>query len=373
MLSAAAGVGFGVAVPPWVAAATPRQARVAECAQRAGLAEQAIVARHLRPVWGLPGTLLGVRAWPPSVPDEAFEEWDYWFQAHLLDCAIDAALRAPTAERADRVSALVRGIRARNITGWTNQHYYDDMAWLLLALERADRLLGIRFTDGINTLRAALAQGWHPQVGAVRWRVGFDYYNACTNGPAGIALARLGELSRASALAEFLDTRLRDNTTDLIRDGVHEPGGQIEPAVVSYNQGTAIGLETELASRTGGVEHRRRATRLIAATSAGLTDNGVIVGGGGHDSGLFNGILARYLALAAITLGDTTAAHIVRTCAHSAWQHRAEVEGLPLFGANWSRQATRPESTADPARELSVQLSGWLLLEADYQLAAAGF
>lgn len=381
VLWAAAGVGVGVVATPVVASAAAQ----VECAQRAGLAEQAISVRHLRPVWGLPGTLLGVTAWPPAPSEEVFEEWNYWFQAHVVDCAIDAALRAPAAERSDRVAAIARGIRARNLTGWTNQ-YYDDMAWLLLALERADRLLGVRFADGIDELRAALDEGWDPEVGAMRWRVGSDYYNSCTNGSTGIALARLGDVSRATRLADFLDTRLRANNSGLIVDGVHEPGAQIEPAVYTYNQGTTIGLETELATRTGTSEYRRRATALIAATSTGMTKNGVIVGAGGGDGGLFMGILARYLALAAITLRDTTAAHLVHTSAQSAWTHRADVNGLPLFGADWSTQATVPDqpesplhlsngrtsASANPARDLSVQLSGWMLLEADYQLTAAG-
>ncbi|WP_405164188.1 fructose-bisphosphate aldolase [Nocardia sp. NBC_01499] len=383
VLWAAAGVGVGLAVSPGLASAAPTTA--AECAQRAGLAEQAIQARHLRPLWGLPGTLLGVTAWPPSPQEEVFEEWNYWFQAHLLDCATDAAIRAPAAERNDRVAAIARGIRARNLTGWTNQ-YYDDMAWLLLALERADRLLGVGFPDGINDLRTAIVDSWNPEVGAVPWRVDSDYYNAAANGPTGIALARLGDLTHATQIADFLATRLRSNDSGLIIDGVHEPGARFEPAVYTYNQGTTIGLETELATRTGAPEHRDRATALIAATSRGLTKNGVIVGAGGGDGGLFMGILARYLALTAITLRDTTAAHLIHTSANAAWTHRADVSGLPLFGTDWSTQApipTQPETpphlsngrtaaSTTPNRDLSVQLSAWMLLEADYQVTAAG-
>lgn len=379
----AAGVGAAMAASPSLASAGAEVETTT--GQRAGLAEQAVVARHVRAVWGLPGTLLGVTAWPPSPLEEVFEEWDYWFQAHLVDCAIDAALRAATPERRDRVAALVRGIRTRNLTGWTNQ-YYDDMTWLLLALERADRTLGVRFPDGIGDLRAASAESWNPDVGAVRWRVGSDYYNACTNAPTGIALARFGDLSRAGRLADFVDTRLRDNNSGLIVDGVHEPGARLETAVYSYNQGTAIGLEAELSARTGTPDYRRRATALIAATGKGMTDNGVINGAGGGDGGLFMGILARYLALAAITLRDTTAAQIVHTSAQAAWANRADVNGLPLFGADWSTPATIPDqpedrirlsngriaASATPNRDLSVQLSGWMLLEADHQLTTAG-
>ncbi|WP_280205580.1 hypothetical protein [Nocardia farcinica] len=44
--------------------------------------------------------------------------------------------------------AYARGKKApRRITGWTN-NYYDDMAWLAIALERAER------TQGVSAARA---------------------------------------------------------------------------------------------------------------------------------------------------------------------------------------------------------------------------
>ncbi|WP_433664122.1 glycoside hydrolase family 76 protein [Nocardia sp. CA-128927] len=353
--------------------------------QRAELAEQAIVQRHVRTLWGQPQIQLGTLIWPASLLDQSFMRWCYWWQAHLLDCAVDAAYRARTPERIDRVIALARGIRTRNLTGWTNR-YYDDMSWLALALERADRLLGIRFGNAVGDLRADLLDGWNPAVGAVPWRAGDEYYNTPAIGPTGIAMARLGELSRARELADFLHNRLRDNGSGLILDGVHEPGGRIERIILTYCQGVAIGLETELALRTGESVHHRRAKDLIAATGDRLTNAGVIAAAAGDDSGLFMGILARYLAEAALSLGDTTAADIVHASARAAWRNRAEVDGLPLFGADWNRPVTVPplpgtlpqlvRSSAAPSenlnRDLSVQLSGWLLLEADYQLTAAG-
>ncbi|MGX1776862.1 glycoside hydrolase family 76 protein [Nocardia brasiliensis] len=354
-------------------------------AQRADLAEQAIVQRHVRTLWGHPHLRLGTLVWPSSLLDQSFARWCYWWQAHLLDCAVDAADRARTPERVDRVAALARGIRARNLTGWTNR-YYDDMSWLALALERADRLLGVRFDNAVAELSADLIAGWNPTVGALPWRNDDEYYNTPAIGPAGIALARLGELSRAAQLADFLDTRLRDTGSGLILDGVHEPGGRVERTIHTYCQGVAIGLETELATRTGESKHVRRATDLIGAVADRLTTAGVIAASADDDSGLFMGILARYLAEAALALGDTTAAHIVHASAQSAWRHRAEVDGLPLFGVDWTRRVPVPrhpqtlpqlmyspaDTPANLSRDLSVQLSAWMLLEADHRLTAAG-
>jgi predicted alpha-1,6-mannanase (GH76 family) len=76
----------------------------------------------------------------------------------------------------------------------------------------------------------------------------------------------------------------------------------------------------------------------------------------------------------------------VHTSARAAWDNRAEVDGLPLFGADWTRPVTAPAgletfsqladwslaSSPNQSRDLSVQLSGWMLLEADHQLRTAG-
>ncbi|WP_280434012.1 glycoside hydrolase family 76 protein [Nocardia carnea] len=383
LYAAGAGIALTALIQPAPAGPIARKVTAGSTAsgRRVDLAERAIVTRHVRALWGLPRTQLGTLVWPASLPERSFAQWHYWWQAQLLDCAVDAAVRARTPERIDRVAAVARGIRTRNITGWTNR-YYDDMAWLLLALERADRLLGMRFDDAVVDLRTALSVGWNSAVGAVPWRSGDDYYNTPAIGPAGIAMARLGELNRAAELADFLYDRLRDPGSGLVLDGVHEPGGRVDRTVHTYCQGVAIGLETELAVRTGGTGHRRRVAELVAAAESGLTESGVITAAAGDDSGLFMGILARYLAVAALALGDTTAARIVHTSAGAAWANRAEVDGLPLFGADWNRAVPAPPAPATlsqltaPAananRDLSIQLSGWMLLEADHRLTAAG-
>ncbi|WP_082964598.1 glycoside hydrolase family 76 protein [Mycobacterium sp. E796] len=354
--------------------------------ERADLAERAVVERHVHTLWGQAGTQLGTLHWPSSLFDQLLlARWCYWWQAHLLDCMVDAAYRARTPERIDRIGAIARGIHTRNLTGWTNG-YCDDMSWLALALERADRLLGVRFDNAVPKLRTALLDGWNPAVGAVPWKIGHDYYSTSGIGPTGIAMARLGELSRAERLADFLHTRLRDTESGLIFDGIHEPSGLVNHSLRTYCQGVAIGLETELALRTNDSSHRDRAAALVAGTADRLADAGVIAGAAGNDSGLFMGILARYLALTALALGDTTAARLVHASAGAAWGNRAEVDGLPLFGADWTRPVTAPAgpgtlprfadswlaSSPNQSRDLSIQLSGWMLLEADYQLTSAG-
>ena len=69
--------------------------------------------------------------------------------------------------------------------------------------------------------------------------------------------------------------------------------------------------------------------------------------------------------------------------ANSAWHNRLEVDGLPLFPADWTKSATFPQAGglvsasvggavregAIRERDLSVQLSGWMLMEAAARVA----
>ena len=153
-----------------------------------------------------------------------------------------------------------------------------------------------------------------------------------------------------------------------------------------------LGLETELAVRTGDDRHAVRVRRLVPAIAEHMAPDGILKGAGGGDGGLFAGITARYLALAATALpGDSgadtaarnTARDIVLASAGAAWDNRQDVDGLPLFSAFWDRTAEVPRTGAEagkfvegavtesaaPERDLSVQVSGWMLMEAAHVVA----
>jgi predicted alpha-1,6-mannanase (GH76 family) len=153
-----------------------------------------------------------------------------------------------------------------------------------------------------------------------------------------------------------------------------------------------LGLEVELAARTNDARHPVRVRRLIDAIADNMAPGGVIQGAGGGDGGLFNGILARYLALAATQLPEespedtaarATAKELVLKSAQSAWDFRQNVDGLPLFGAFWDRSADLPRAGGEdaqfvegavnaseiPEKDMSVQVSGWMLMEAAYTVA----
>jgi len=361
-------------------------------ANRAASAEAAVEQRHLNRLWALPGTQLGVVAWPSVRRDRLFGTWHYWWQAHLLDCLIDAQLRDPQPERRIKINRQVRSHRLRNNGSWINS-YYDDMAWLALALERADRLTGVKRRRALPKLADQFLKAWVPEDGGgIPWRKQDQFFNAPANGPAGIFLARYQDrLRRAQQMADWIDSTLIDPETHLVFDGIK--GGSMVRAQYTYCQGVVLGLETELAARTNDDRHAARVHRLVAAVSEQMAPSGVLKGSGGGDGGLFAGVTARYLALVATTLpGDSahdiaardTARTVVLTSAKSAWDNRQTVDGLPLFGAFWDRAAELPTAGGGQAqfvggavnpseiaeRDLSVQLSGWMLMEAACNVAA---
>lgn len=336
-------------------------------------AESAILGRHLRRVWAVPGTALGVVSWPGDVADRAFVRWNYWWQAHLLDCLVDAQLRAPNRQRRRLMKAVTRGLRLRNLGAWTNA-YYDDEAWLGLALLRASAV-GVPRQRAVEVLAGALGSAARaaPAV-ALPWRRGDTYRNVPANAPAGLLLARLGQLRPAQTIADWIDTELVDSDSGLVLDGVYD--GQLpNRALYTYCQGAVLGLETELALRTGHPRHAARVCRVVAAVQERMATEGVLHGCGTGDGGLFAGIAARYLALVAANLpgigpaqrhARAVAGELVRASAHAAWAHRWPAADQPRFGADWSVPAD------DPPSDLSVQLSAWMLLEVHWKLNGTG-
>jgi predicted alpha-1,6-mannanase (GH76 family) len=226
--------------------------------------------------------------------------------------------------------------------------------------------------------------------GGIPWRKQDQFFNAPANGPAGIFLARYDRLRRAQQMADWIDETLIDPDTHLVFDGIK--GGSMVRAQYTYCQGVVLGLEVELAARTKDTRHPERVHRLVDAIADNMAPGGVIQGAGGGDGGLFNGILARYLALTANLLPEdgpedtaarATAKELVLKSAQSAWDNRQTVDGLPLFGAFWDRTAELPKAGGKdaqfvegavnasevPERDMSVQVSGWMLMEAAHTVA----
>jgi predicted alpha-1,6-mannanase (GH76 family) len=209
-------------------------------ANRAASAEAAVTTRHFARVWAMPGTQLGVVAWPSTRRDRLFASWNYWWQAHLLDCLVDAQVRDAQPERHKRIAAQIRGHHLRNVGRWTNS-YYDDMAWMALALERAGRLADVEHSRPLRIFTKQFTRAWMPeQGGGIPWRKQDRFFNAPANGPAGIFLARNGELRQAQQMADWIDETLIDPETHLVFDGIKD--GSLDRAQFTYCQGVVLGM-----------------------------------------------------------------------------------------------------------------------------------
>ena len=370
---------------------------------RAAAAADSVLTRHLRPAWRIPGTRVASVAWSPHQGAQEFlrsqfGSWHYWWHAHLLDLIVDAGIHRPgsgsgsgSADSPMAITAerLLRGIMVRNLGRWTN-NYYDDMAWLGLAIERADRHLGLPHAHARRVLAARMYAPWSPERGGgIPWRTLDTFFNAPANGPATILLARIGSTDRALQMCDWMDSTLIDPTSHLVIDGIRPRDNGFEPveAIYTYCQGVVLGAEVEAARLTGDAVHVDRIERLLAAIETHECPEGVIRGAGGGDGGLFIGVLARYLALAATDLPlaldgaqeiRRRAGALVLRTAEAVWDTRIEVDDALIFSADWHRTAQAPtrqgkaasfaggavHSSEIPERDLSVQLSGWMALEA---------
>ena len=209
---------------------------------RADLAETAINERHAHRVWGLPRTNLCVVSWPARTRDSVFVRWHYWWQAHYLDCLIDAANRVPTRDRARRINYTLRGMRVRNILSLTHNRYYDDKAWLTLAMGRAQQLNRVNEPKALTALYDNLKTGVDDLVGVLPWRTGENFFNVPTNGPTAIAFARGDDSDHAADMVDWIfDNLVAPN--GLIQDGwrLTMNGPETVKRTYTYCQGVTLG------------------------------------------------------------------------------------------------------------------------------------
>ena len=304
---------------------------------------------------GLPGTHLAVTARPGPPP----RPWHYWWQAHLLDCLVDAHARGSHAVDGRLVRRHLRGIRLRN-WGRLPNRFFDDMAWLALAAHRAGRP-----TPSLDrALRAALTADLG---GGAFWSRDRDFKNTAATGPIALHLARSGRRDDAARLLDWLHQHVADPGTGLFRDGLRltADGPTTVPHVFTYNQGPVLGVMLEL----GRLD---QAARHVDAVAAHLTHPGtrLLRTHGGGDGGLFTGILTRYLAMAARDprLPDetrATAATLVTTFADTLWQGR-DIRGWRARPVSVFPGDTNPggAGAAGHTVELATQLQAWMALEA---------
>ncbi|MDP5226570.1 MULTISPECIES: glycoside hydrolase family 76 protein [Arthrobacter] len=329
---------------------------------RAAQAAASVIARHGRRLAGLPGTHLG----RVVAPGRAFSElgtWHYWWQAHYVDALLDAARRerAPHGPHARLARRVIRTIRLHNAFRYVNS-YTDDMAWLGLAAQRLEALdPGVRLGPLHRVIARELEAASTPELGGGSWwSRDRDFKNTPATAPVSLYFARAGRTARARGLVDWLVANLLDAESGLFLDGIHlnrDGGTTVAREIYSYNQGPVLGTLLALGTR----EDLARAEALVHAVAEHLTrPDGTLITHGPGDGGLFTGILARYLALAALDERLTTA---VRGTARSLVTATA--------GAFWAGRERVADAWVFPGAsdvELSSQLQAWMSLEAAARL-----
>ncbi len=392
---------------------TPQHAKPtpADWQTRANEAARSVTAVFGQSLFFLPGTHIGATHRPSRRVQNLFRPWHYWWQAHYVDCLVDAGRRelgngatpaarynGPDKPSAGRLaSRLVTGIRLRNLFTVVNS-YYDDMAWLALAtlrledLARDTRRPGARRNARVRkTLTLQFDSATTDDLGGgTFWSKKRDFKNTPATAPVALYYARTGNPAKAQALLDWLDARLFDPDQALYLDGLRiSATGEavVERGIYTYNQGPVLGALLEL----GGEANLARAAAVVDAVARSLTrplgdaaGTRVLRCDGTGDGGLFTGILSRYLALAAsdprlpaTTRG--TAGRLVLDTAEAFWTGRrlitaaeplARHQGMPLFSVYPETPAgtTYPEGSTV---ELSTQLQAWMVLEAAAKAGSA--
>ena len=378
-------------------------------AERADVAARSVTHLFGQRLFFLPGTHIAATVRPSGRIENLRRPWHYWWQAHYLDCLVDAGFRelgragrppgkfdgAGRPSAGQLASRLVTGIRLRNFLTFVN-HYYDDMAWLALSTLRLERLAEESRRPSPRRqerIRKSLTLQFDSAStddlgGGTFWSTKRDFKNTPATAPVALYYARTGNTGKAQALLDWLDARLFDPARGLYLDGIRvRSTGEtvLEDAIYTYNQGPVLGALLEL----GGTANLERAATVVRAVATHLTlpeaaaanpaDPMVLRCDGTGDGGLFTGILTRYLALAANDQQlprdvRITAARLVTGTAGALWAGRRPIAageplarhgraGDPIF----SFEPKRPASDIYPpgaAVELSTQLQAWMALEA---------
>ena len=71
----------------------PSWARTTDWQKRAAIAERSVLGRHVVRSFFLPFTATGMSAWPYLFRERFSGSWNFWWQAHLIGCMVDAVDR----------------------------------------------------------------------------------------------------------------------------------------------------------------------------------------------------------------------------------------------------------------------------------------
>ena len=168
--------------------------------------------------------------------------------------------------------------------GSGGDRYYDDHAWLGLALVRHHELAGDPALLGLAArVFSFAASGWSAEAtwevpGGIRWKEPSTNRsrNTCANGPTAALAAKLHERTGDESYLEWA-TRIYDWTrrallgTDALYMDRIAPDGTRTPTIWSYNQGSMIGSGVLLGRQTGEARYVDQAVETADAYVGGTT------------------------------------------------------------------------------------------------------
>ncbi|GAA4335719.1 hypothetical protein GCM10023149_43870 [Mucilaginibacter gynuensis] len=300
--------------------------------------------------------------------------FNYWWNAHALGVKVDAYNRTNDPKYLTQMKNVLQGSYNKNGNKFKND-FYDDMEWWAISCLRAyDATKDITYKNAAVELWGYIKTGWTDKNhGGIMWNINTpDGKNACSNGPAAIIAARLYQLDKnpddlawAKKIYEWEKQYLVDAATGLVWDayGNYDNGWRF-----TYNQGTYIGAAVELYAITKEAKYLNDAKQT---TNSILTDSffnsqGILIGNGTGDGGLFKGILIRYM-VQLILKGDLDAAtkttystYLVKNA--ESLVATAVKSPERYYGPNWREQPKNDEYHS------SVALSGLMLFEGVHEL-----
>ena len=386
-------------------------------AVRAALAARSVQELFGQRALGIPGTWLAAITFPG--PSRTNLTWHYWWQAHLLDALVDAALREASSggdpePLRKRAHQLLRGIAVRSGGSVVINSFFDDMSWLMLALGRLrqlDQVCGASSGDVLRAGSLLLSQIRSAHTddlgGGMFWSRERTYKNAATTGPAALIAARTASDDSAERLLSWLRENLWDAQRGVFWDGIKllaagsgKETTQRDDAVYSYNSGPVLAACLEHAAvvpRDRARSWLEWAGQIIAGAESHFGRDSTSAAGrrrrslsthGTGDGGLFTGILVRNLAEAAEDpqlpeASRLTARRLVLDTADALWDGRREFDpGMDphdpnarpeprrvraIFSSDPLQDADRTQRVGSPV-QLSTQIQSWMILEAAARL-----
>ena len=238
--------------------------------------------------------------------------------------------------------------------------YYDDNAWVGLALMRHEELTGDqRALSVARRLCAFVTSGWssdpawsHP--GGIRWKepVSNRSRNTCSNGPTAELAALVHERTGDPDAREW-SVRIYDwvrsallGTDDLYADQI-SPDGTIDPTRWSYNQGSMIGAGVLLHRVTHDDDYLAEARATATALLRRFSSDDLL-----RQDAAFNAVFFRNLFLLDQVSPDPTYRAACVAYGDAVWDQRRDTR-TGLFGGGTSFL-----NDSAPVMELYALLAG---------------